>query len=101
MTDHVSIELAVELLDDQLALRIPLGADGDRLIPLARGIGEVIGEHLIVVLKPGIAEVLSLKVGSRVIVNNKNGEFTLTQANSEADPDDPDAPYSLSWEAPH
>jgi hypothetical protein len=35
MTDIVSIEGPVELVDGKLMLRIPLSAGGDKLVPLA------------------------------------------------------------------
>jgi hypothetical protein len=39
MTDIVSIEGPVELVDGKLMLHIPLSAGGDKLVPLACGIG--------------------------------------------------------------
>ena len=44
MSETISIEGPVELVEGKLTLQIPLAAGGDKLAPLARGIGEVVGE---------------------------------------------------------
>ncbi len=80
MTDVISIEGPVELIDGQLMLRIPLAAGGDKLAPLARGIGETDGEYLTVVIKPWLAEKLRIGAGSLVFVDNKNGNMRLKLA---------------------
>jgi hypothetical protein len=80
MTDVISIEGPVELIEGQLMLRIPLAAGGDKLAPLARGIGETDGEYLNVVIKPWLAEKLRIGAGSLVFVDNKNGKFTITRS---------------------
>jgi len=76
----ISIEGPVELHGDQLALRIPLAAGGDRLAPLARGIAVVEDGFLIVVIRPWLAEKLNVTLGSHVAVDNKNGKFTITRS---------------------
>ena len=40
MTDPISLEGPVELVAGKLMVRIPLAVGGDKLAPLARGIGE-------------------------------------------------------------
>jgi len=79
-SEIISIEGPIELHGDQLALRIPLEAGGSGLAPLARGIGVVDGEFLIVVIKPWLAEKLNVGLGSLVVVDNKNGKFTITRS---------------------
>jgi len=59
----------------RLTLRIPLAAGGDRLAPLARGIGDTDGEYLNVVIPPWLAGKLRIGAGSLVVVDNKNGKF--------------------------
>ncbi len=80
MSDFISLEGPVELVAGQLMLRIPLAAGCDRLAPLAQGIGEMDGEHLIVVIKPWLAEKLRIAAGSLVVVDNENGRFTITRS---------------------
>jgi hypothetical protein len=80
MPDLVSIEGPVELIDGNLILRIPLEVGGKELAPLARGIGEIQGEYLQVVIKPWLAEKLRIGAGSLVFVDNKNGKFTITRS---------------------
>ena len=56
------------------------------LAPLAKGIGEIDGEFLKVVIQPWLAEKLRIGAGSLVIVDNASGKFTITRsvANDEA-----------------
>ena len=86
MTDPISLEGPVELIDGKLILRIPLAAGGDQLAPLARGIAETDGEYLNVVIQPWLADKLRIGPGSLVFVDNKNGKFTITRsaANDES-----------------
>ena len=79
-SEIISIEGPIELHGDQLALRIPLEAGGSGLAPLALGIGVVDGEFLVVVIKPWLAETLNVSLGSLVVVDNKNGKFTITRS---------------------
>ena len=80
MPDIVSIEGPVELVDGELVLRIPLHVGGAQLAPLARGIGEVVGDYLCVSIKPWLAENLRIEVGSLVVVDNANGKFRITRS---------------------
>jgi hypothetical protein len=80
MTDFISLEGSVDLVDGKLMIRIPLAAGGVTLAPLARGIGETDGEYLNVVIRPWLAEKLRIGAGSLVFVDNKNGKFTITRS---------------------
>jgi hypothetical protein len=86
MTDFVSLEGPVELVGGKLMLRIPLAAGGDRLAPLARGIGTSDGEYLNVVIPPWLADKLRIGAGSLVFVDNKNGKFTITRSAANDEP---------------
>ena len=80
MSEKISLEGPVELIDGKLTLQIPLVAGGDKLAPLARGIGQVDGENLNVVIQPWLAEKLRIYAGSLVVVDNDNGKFTITRS---------------------
>jgi len=80
MTDPVSLEGPVELIDGHLTVRIPLAAGGDRLAPLTKAIGVVEGEYLSIVIKPWLAETLRIGPGSLVVVDTLNGKFTITRS---------------------
>ena len=80
MSDVISIEGPVELEDGQLTLRIPLVEGGDRLAPLTKGIGEVDGEDLVVVIQPWLAKELRIGANSLVIVDNAEGKFRITRS---------------------
>lgn len=76
----ISIERSVEVVDGSLMLRILLSQGGAQLAPLARGIGEIKGEHLCVVIQPWLAGKLRIGDGSLVIVHDRNGKFTITRS---------------------
>lgn len=80
MHEQISLEGPVELIDDKLTLQIPLAAGGDKLAPLAWGIGEVVGENLVVIIQPWLAKELRIGSGSLVHVDNRNGKFTITRS---------------------
>lgn len=82
MHDFISIEGPVERVGANLMIRIPLSAGGDQLAPLARGIGRIEGDFLRVIIQPWLAEKLRIGEGSLVVVDNKNGKFTITRSAS-------------------
>ena len=84
MSKTISIGGPVEEIDGQLMLRIPLEAGGTELASVARGIGEIRGELLVVVIQPWLAEQLGLFAGSAVIVDNEGGKFNIRSDDTEA-----------------
>ena len=80
MADYISLEGPLQSIDGQLVLLIPLEAGGDKLAPFARGIGEIDGDCLKVIVQPWLAEKLRVSAGSLVFVDNKNGKFTITRS---------------------
>lgn len=80
MSDFISVEGPVELIEGRLMLRIPLAAGGDRLAPLARGLGTTDGGYLNVVMEPWLAEKLRIEAGSLVVVDNRNGRFNIARS---------------------
>ncbi len=80
MENYISIEGSVEWINGELTLRIPLKAGGDQLAPFARGIGQIEGNYLNVLIKPWLAEKLRIEEGSLVVVDNRNGKFTITRS---------------------
>lgn len=73
----------MEIIDGELAILIPLEAGGAALAPLARGMGEIDGEFLKVVIQPWLAEKRRIDAGSLVIIDNANGKFTITRSPAE------------------
>ena len=82
MPDVISIEGPVELIDGDLMIRIPRSAGGEQLAPYARGIGQIEGDYLCVIIQPWLAEQLRIGEGSLVVVDNENGKFTITRSAS-------------------
>ena len=86
MTEVVSLEGPVEIVDGELTILIPLDAGGAVLAPLARRIGKIEGAFLKVVIQPWLAEKLRIGAGSLVIVDNLNGKFTITRSAKNDEP---------------
>lgn len=80
MPEPISVQGPVELIDGQLTLRIPRSAGGDEWAPLARGIGQIEGDYLCVIIQPWLAEKLRIGAGNWVDVDNVNGKFTITRS---------------------
>ncbi len=80
MTDIISIEGPVELEQGHLTLRIPLSEGGEALAPLAKGIGNIEGEDLVVVIQPWLAEMLKIGANSLVVIDNAEGKFRITRS---------------------
>ena len=75
--DVTSLEGPVEKIDGKLMLLIPLGAGGGRLIECSRGIAEIEGDLLKIVIQDWLADLLRIQAGSRVSVDNKDGKFNI------------------------
>jgi hypothetical protein len=86
MSDELSLEGPVELIDGKLTLQIPLAVGGDKLAPLVRAISEIADGNLNVVIQPWLAEKLSITAGSLVVVDNCNGKFTISRSAKNDDP---------------
>lgn len=74
------LEGPVESIDGRLVLRIPLSAGGAAFVECARGISRIVGEELEVTIPDWLAEKLGICEGSTVVVDNREGKFTMTPA---------------------
>jgi hypothetical protein len=81
MDDVFSLRGPVELLDGKLTLVIPLEAGGDQLIDCSRGISEVHGENLKIVIPDWLAGMLRIEAGDDVLVTNANGKLNIQPVN--------------------
>jgi hypothetical protein len=77
-------ERPVETIDGVLTLRIPLEEGGDQFIECARGISEVQGGCLKIVIQGWLADKLRIEHGDRVIVDNANGKFNIQPVNARS-----------------
>ena len=82
MPDHTSLEGPLEDIDGRLVIRIPMSAGGAELAPYAENLREPDNEFFTVVIQPWLAEKLRVGAGSLVIVDNKEGKFTITRSAS-------------------
>jgi hypothetical protein len=62
---------------------IPLAAGGSDLIACSRGISEIDGDFLKVVIRPWLAQKVELVEGSLVVVDNIDGKFNIRKAVSD------------------
>jgi len=62
---------------------IPLSAGGSELIASSRGISEIDGDFLKIVIRPWLAKKLGLAEGSLVHVDNIDGKFNIRIPPSE------------------
>lgn len=83
MTEIISIRGPIEKIDGQLVLMIPLDAGGKELVECSRGIGQVEGEFLKVIIPEWLAGTLRIDSGSKVHVDNENGKFNIHGINPQ------------------
>ncbi len=81
MEEVTSLEGPVLKIDGQLVLIIPLSAGGVDLIECWRGISEVQGEFLKIVIPEWLAGMLRISEGDLVCVEDADGKFHITPSN--------------------
>jgi hypothetical protein len=81
MEDVMLLEGPVLEINGELILMIPLSAGGDELVDCSRGISELQGEFLKIVIPEWLAGMLRIEEGDWVCVNNSDGKFHIISAN--------------------
>ena len=81
MKEVLSLEGAVLKVNGQLVLMIPLLSGGYDLIECSRGISEVEGEFLKIVIPEWLAGMLRIEAGDLVCVHNTDGKFHISPSN--------------------
>ena len=77
MVEPMSLEGPVLKVNGELMLWIPLEAGGDELVECSRGISEVEGEYLKIVIPQWLAGFLPVEEGDRVNVSNDGGKLCI------------------------
>jgi Antidote-toxin recognition MazE, bacterial antitoxin len=77
---ETSLRGPIDRVGGKLALRIPLEEGGDQFIECSRGIGEVQGDLLVVIIPEWLAERLNLKEGDEVSIHNGEGKLNIQAA---------------------
>jgi hypothetical protein len=77
MNDEISLEGPVQLVDGELVVLIPLEEGGAEFVACTRGIGEIQGENLKIVIQPWLAGLLRVEAGDRVVLRNARGKFAI------------------------
>jgi hypothetical protein len=81
MEDVLSLEGPVLKINGELVLMIPLSAGGDELVDCSRGISELQGEFLKIVIPEWLAGMLRIEEGDLVCVSNTDGKFHIMSSN--------------------
>jgi hypothetical protein len=81
-SDEIVLEGPIEKIDGVLTLLIPLSEGGDQLIKCSRGISEVQGENLKIVIQEWLAGLLRIEEGDLVIIDNRGGKFNIRPVNA-------------------
>jgi hypothetical protein len=84
--ETISLEGPVELINDKLAVRIPLAVGGDQLARFAKGLGKIDGEYLNVTIPRRLAKKLKIQPDSIVSVDNRKGKFNITTGTANDQP---------------
>jgi hypothetical protein len=80
MKEVTSLEGPVVKVNGELALLIPLEDGGTDLIECSRGISEVVGEYLKILIPEWLAGTLRVEEGDMVCVHNSAGKFHIQAA---------------------
>ncbi len=81
MEDVMSLEGPVLKVNGELVLIIPRSAGGDEPMKCSRGISEVQGEFLKIVIPEWLAGMLRVEEGDLVCVHNADGNFHISPSN--------------------
>jgi hypothetical protein len=73
----ISLQEPVLKIDGELVLLIPLNGGGNELADCSRGISEVQGDFLKIVIPEWLAGLLRVDEGDFVIVHNTHGKFHI------------------------
>jgi hypothetical protein len=80
-SDVTCLEGPVEKIDGKLILRIPLDAGGAQFVRCTRGISEIEGNSLKIVIQEWLAGMLRIEEGDSVSVDNADGKFNVRAVN--------------------
>ena len=81
MEEVMSLEGAVMKVNGELVLFVPLSGGGDELVACARGISEVQGEFLKIVIPAWLAGLLRIEEGDLICVHNSDGRLHIGPSN--------------------
>ena len=77
MSEVVSLEGPVLKRDGKLMLLVPLEKGGADFVECSRGISEVEGGFLKIVIEEWLAGVLRIEEGDKVVISNAGGKFGI------------------------
>ena len=81
MEDELYLEGPVLKIEGKLTLIIPLSVGGSDLVECSRGISEVQGDFLKIVIPEWLAGLLRIDEGDIVRVSNTDGKFEIVSPN--------------------
>lgn len=77
MDEVLSLEGSVLKVNGELLVLIPLEAGGSELVACSRGVSEVQGDFLKIVIPEWLAGMLRIEEGDAVCVSNIDGKFHI------------------------
>ena len=84
MGNVTSLQRFVENIDGKLMLRIPLAAGGRELVECSRGISEIDGDFLNIVIPDWLADKLGISEGTTLVVGNANDRFNIRRGEEDS-----------------
>jgi hypothetical protein len=81
MEEVMSLEGPVLKINGELVLMIALSAGGAVLVDCSRGISELQGEFLKIIIPEWLAGMLRIEEGDLVCLNNTDGKFHIIPSN--------------------
>jgi hypothetical protein len=81
MEEVMLLEGAVMKVSGELVLFVPLNGGGDELVECSRGISEVQGEFLKIVIPTWLARLLRIEEGDLICVHNSDGRLHIGPTN--------------------
>jgi hypothetical protein len=78
MTPFVSVDSVVEDINGHLVCFVPLSAGGADLRHCSRGLSDIEGDLLKIVIPTWLAETLAISVGMRLTIDNAEGRLNMT-----------------------
>jgi hypothetical protein len=81
MEKLTSLQGPVLKINGELVLVIPLDAGGDELVDCSRGISEVQGDFLRIVIPEWLAGMLRIDEGDLVCIDNADGKLHIQPSN--------------------
>ena len=83
MSDYVSIDGPIEMIDGRMLVRIPLEPYGKSLVDCTQSLSFIADDHLCIEIHEWMLEKLEMNAADLLHIDNANGEFNMRRADKE------------------